>query len=112
MSSYINATPEALDVSHQIVSLVDKLLSSNLYESEPTVRALLALGTILLAKSGGKRCRSSPVLDHQSGTSGLATRRHSQGSGKGDLLYPIVRGVQQNASMVLSINLVCVVCAP
>lgn len=54
VSSYVNAAPNAPEVSHQVVSLVNKLLDSKLYESEPTTRALLALGTIALAREDAR----------------------------------------------------------
>lgn len=59
---YVNATPDAQDVSIQLVSLVDKLLACKLYESEATVRALLALGTVVLAKEVAREAAKSLYL--------------------------------------------------
>jgi hypothetical protein len=62
VSSCANAVPEAPEVSHQVVSLVNKLLESKLYESEPTTRALLALGTIALAKDDARAAAKTIFL--------------------------------------------------
>lgn len=62
VGSFINASPDAPDVSLQVVSLVDKLLDSKLYESEATVRALLALGTVVLAKGNAREASRSLYL--------------------------------------------------
>jgi hypothetical protein len=56
---YVNATPDAQDMSIQLVSLVDKVLACKLYESEATVRALLALGTVVLAKEVAREAAQS-----------------------------------------------------
>ena len=62
VSSCVNAGSEAPQVSHQVVSLVNKLLESKLYESEPTTRALLALGTITLANEDARAAAKTLFL--------------------------------------------------
>ena len=54
VSVYVNSVPDVPEVSHQVVALVDTLLASKVYESEATLRALLALGTIALAKQDAR----------------------------------------------------------
>jgi hypothetical protein len=55
----VSTTLDAQDASIQVVSLVDKLLACKLYESEATVRALLALGTVVLAKEVAREAARS-----------------------------------------------------
>lgn len=62
VGSFVSATPDTPDVSIQVVSLVDKLLETKLYESEATVRALLALGTVVLAKQNAREAARSLYL--------------------------------------------------
>jgi hypothetical protein len=62
ISAYINDVPSAPEVSQQVVSLVNKLLESKLYESEATTRALLALGTIVLAKDDARAAAKTLFL--------------------------------------------------
>lgn len=62
VGSFVHATPDAPDVSIEVVSLVNKLLDSKLYESEATVRALLALGTVVLAKENAREAARSLFL--------------------------------------------------
>jgi hypothetical protein len=62
VSSYINSVSDAPEVSHQVVTSVDKLLACKLYESEATLRALLALGTIALAKEDAREVAKTLYL--------------------------------------------------
>lgn len=62
-ASFVNATPDgAPEVSHQIVTLADKILACKVYESEAILRTLLALGTIALAKEDAKNAARSLYL--------------------------------------------------
>lgn len=51
VSSYLNASPSATNVSVQVVSQVNSVLDAKTYETEAMVRALVALGTVLLART-------------------------------------------------------------
>jgi len=62
ISVCVNAVASAPEVSHQVVTLVNKLLDSKLYESEPTTRALLALGTIASAKEDARAAAKTLFL--------------------------------------------------
>jgi phospholipase A-2-activating protein len=51
ISSYLHSTQNANDVSEQVVRQVNKVLDSKLYDAESITRILMALGTILLART-------------------------------------------------------------
>lgn len=60
--AFVNEIPNAPEVSQQVVSMVNKLIDSKLYESEAMTRALLALGTIALAKDDARAAAKTLYL--------------------------------------------------
>lgn len=62
ISVYVNAVADAPEVSQQVVTLVNTLIDSKLYESEATIRALMALGTIALAKEDARAAAKTLFL--------------------------------------------------
>ena len=50
VSSYLYTSPAATNVSTQVVAQVNGILDAKTYDTDSTVRALVALGTILLAR--------------------------------------------------------------
>jgi phospholipase A-2-activating protein len=61
-SLYLHMTLSAPDVSSQVVAQVSSILTSKVYEGEAVMRALLALGTLLLARTTAKGAAQSFYL--------------------------------------------------
>jgi len=62
VSSYLNVQPTAENVSQSVITQLASILDSKIYETEATVRALVALGTVLMARPEAKEVAKSLFL--------------------------------------------------
>jgi len=62
VSSYLNVQQNAENVSQTLVTQLTSILESKIYETEATVRALVALGTVIMARNEAKEIAKSLFL--------------------------------------------------